>query len=156
MARKVKIKKRRTARRKIEQSKEIGGGLILVLIVFALSFLTAVSLLTQKIVAILLLNAKIGVYISAILLLFYTAFLFYSIVLVLLRKAKAVKISFLALYLGLVFTLWYWLIGPLIFYQQNLFLFMSNFVNLVINLAIIIAIILYLRKSKRVKDTFVK
>ncbi len=130
------------------KTKNLGGWLIIVLILFVLSFLSAFSLLVEKMLAILFLNIRFGVYISAI-------FLFYSIVLILQRKKKAYKTSIAALYIGILFSLWYFVIAQLIFYS-NFRYFVLNTADFILNTAVLIILILYLKKSKRVKKTLVK
>jgi len=133
----------------------LGGWLIVVLVLFVLSFLSSFSLLVEKMLAILFLKVGFGVYVSAILLLIYSIFLLYSITLILQRKKKAYKTSIKTLYLGILFNLWYFVIAQLIFYI-NFNYFILNISNFICNTAISIILILYLKKSKRVKNTLVK
>jgi len=133
----------------------LGGWLIVVLALFILSFFSSFSLLVEKVLAILFLNVGFGVYISAVLLLIYSVFLFCSIVLILQRKKKAYKISIAALYTGILFSLWYFVIAQLLFYINSNY-FMLNIADFTLNTAVSIILILYLKKSKRVKKTLVK
>jgi len=135
--------------------KNLGGWLVLVLVLFLLSFISSFSLLVEKILAILFLKIGFGVYISAILLLTYSVFLFYSIVLILQRKKKAYKTATKTLYIGILFNLWYFVIAQLLFYI-NLNYFILNISNFICNTAVSIVLILYLKKSKRVKKTLVR
>ena len=141
---------REKTNRKTGKSGEISIWLIAVSIILAISFLSSLYLLAQKVIAILFLNIKFGVYISAILLLIYSALLFLGILNIFLKKRKAIKITVYALYIGIAFTLWYWLIGQLIFYKQIPFI-ITNAANLIVNLAIIILILLYFKKSMKLR-----
>lgn len=140
---------------KSKKEKNIGGWLILIVVIFFLAFCSALYLLIQKLAAISLNIAGWGVYVSSILLLLYLAALFRSIILLLLRKKKALRASRVAIYLGMLFSFWYFLAARLIFYITSLYL-VANILDFLLNLALSVIVLAYFRKSNRVKNTLVK
>jgi hypothetical protein len=133
--------------------KGISGWLMLVLILFFCSALNALYMLIQRIVWAFTRTIGTGVYISMFFFLIYSVLLGVSICLILMKKKKAIKFSIIALTSGIVLNLWYYLIGQLIFNPYyNLFYIPT----LLVNLIILIGIMVYIKKSRRVKNTFVR
>lgn len=147
MAKKQKTKK------KGKKLQGINGWLAIVLAIFILSAINSIILLNQKISVLVYLSFRIGVLISAVLLFVYCFFILFSIFLMLKKKKIAVKISITTLIIGIIFLIWYDIVGMIIFYGK---LILADLINFLINLVIMIVVILYLKKSKRVKNTLVK
>jgi hypothetical protein len=138
--------------------KGISGWLAVIVILFVLSLLSALYLLIQRIIWIFTIQVGTGVYISSILLLIFCTLTAYSLFLIFKKKKKAIKFSIIALFAGFLFNLWFYLIGQLIFYpgQEKTQVITNGVYTNILNLALVFVIISYFRKSKRVKNTFVK
>lgn len=134
----------------------LGGWLIVALIVLVFYYLSALYLLIEKLGRIILFNAGFGVYVSGFLLLFSCFFLLYSIILILEQKKKAKELTLIALLISLIFSVWYNILGPIIFYSAYKTLLIENFSSFLINFLIFFVLIAYFKKSERVKNTFVK
>jgi len=140
-------------KRKIKSNKKIGGWLIAVLIVFGVSLLSSFVLLADRVISIFAQKAAWGVYVSVVLLFLYCFFLLYSGRLILNKKKKGIIMGIIALWVGFIFDVWYYLIGGIIFYEG---ITSYNLINTFINLAFVVAISFYLKRSKRVRDTLVR
>ncbi|MDO8623675.1 MAG: DUF2569 family protein [archaeon] len=136
----------------------IKGWLILIILGFFYSALTSSYLLIQRLVWAFTEHIGWGVFISMFLLFIYCSLIWYSIFLLLTEKKRAVNTSIIALISGFIFLLWYNFIGQLILYigENKQQVLTNGIFQLFINLLIIIAIALYFKNSKRVKNTFVK
>jgi len=142
---------------KKQKINKIGGWLILIIAIFILSALLSAYLLLHRLIWIFTLNVGIGVYISMFFLLVYSVLIWYSIYLILRKKRKAVNMSIIAMSAGLIFILWFFLIGQLIFTNYDkVLIWIYGIIYLVSNLVLAILISVYLKISKRVKKTFVK
>ena len=148
----------KTRKRSKKEPCGIYGCLIIIILILALSALSSLQLLQSKIHTLTTVGYFPGVMISTVLLSISTAFLVISLLLILFRKRCAVKITFLALGLDILFMLWYFFLGPILLYtgfdkisvlENNLFLF-------ILNLIIIIPVVCYLKKSRRVKNTCIR
>jgi hypothetical protein len=144
---------------KKKDSKGIRGWLVVVMALFILIFFESVYMLAQRLTMIILDPlTSLGIYISVGILIVVIFFNVQSIILMIKRKKKAVDIGVASLVASIIFVFWYNIIGVLIFYSgaSNLFFLVNGVINAAINAAVFIAVILYLKKSKRVKDTLVK
>jgi hypothetical protein len=140
-----------------KKGKSIGGWLILILILLICSVISTIYLLMQKIIAIFTKIVGTGVYISAILLIIYSILLLLTIFFIINKKKKAIKTFIIAIIAGALFSIWYYIIGKLIYYPElKTQILTYNITNVIINLGISIAIGAYLLKSKRVKSTLTK
>lgn len=142
-----------------QTSKKISGWLLLILGICFYSALFASNLLFQRINWIFNANAVtgFGVYISAILLIFYCIAIFTTIVFILMKKKLAIKMFIISGIFETLFTIWFYLIGQLIYFPEKASLIWKyNSIVVIINLAIILGIMFYLLKSKRVKETLVR
>lgn len=135
--------------------KGIGGWIIVILIAFIISALNALYLIAQRVSWVLTQNIEWGVKVSLFLLIIYFALICCSIYLILRKKKKAVETSITALIFGMIFLLWYYLIGRIVFSYDKIMIIAGIF-SILVNFAIIILIIFYLKKSKRVKSTFTR
>ena len=140
---------------KKKQLKGIGGWLIVVLLLCVLSWISNFVLLIQKIISITN-QAKIGVFISASLLLIYLLFMGATIFMILTKKKLAIKLFIISIIVGAIFLIWYYLISLLIYSANIGDKLFSNLLTIVINIAISILIAFYFIKSKRVKNTLIK
>ena len=140
---------------KKKQLKGIGGWLIVVLLLCVLSWISNFVLLIQKIISITN-QAKIGVFISASLLLIYLLFMGATIFMILTKKKLAIKLFIISIIVGAIFLIWYYLISLLIYSANIGDKLFSNLLTIVINITITILIAFYLIKSKRVKNTLIK
>ena len=143
-------------RKKIQRNASMPGWLVLVVIVFTISALNFSYLLIQRIIWLFTRTIGTGVYISMFLLLIYCYFMWSSIYLILKKRKKAVKFSIIALITGFIFGLWFYLIGRIIFTQFTRFTLINGIPVILFNLILIIIIIFYLKKSKRVKATLTR
>jgi len=135
--------------------KGINGWIIIILILFAFSALNAFYLIVQRLIWIFTQQIEWGVKVSLFLLITYFTLICFSLYFILEKKKKAVKMSIISLVFGAVFALWYYVIGRLIFlYGKTMII--SGIFSFIINLAIIILVIFYFKKSKRVKNTLIK
>ena len=146
-------RKRKQVRRNL---KGIAGWLAVVLIIFIISALNNSYLLIQRIVWMFTMTIGLGVYISMLILLVYSFLIWYSVYLILKKRKKAVKLSIIALIAGFIFGLWFYLIGKIIFTKFTKLIIISGIPVILFNLILIIAIISYLKKSKRVKATLIR
>lgn len=144
-------------KRKVKRVSGLGGWLLIVLMLFILSWISAAKLLYERVV-LLIENGSVsyGVHISMFFLAVYCIFLGYSIYLALKKKRIAVKTSIISLAVGIIFLLWYYVVGRIIFYSSQQNLIASGFVFFLTNLILAVLISVYLKSSKRVKNTFVK
>lgn len=147
------------AKKKLKNKKlaSIGGWLLAIIVVLVLSWLSAARLLYERISLFVTKGTvSYGVHISMFLLAVYCVFLGYSLYLILKKRKIAIKTSIISLVIGLVFSLWYYIIGRFIFFSSQQQFIASGFVSFFTNLIIAVAIIFYLKTSKRIKNTLVK
>jgi len=143
--------KRTTKRkRKTAGTNKLGGWLVVVLIALILLELSAVYLLAQRIGTALTYSVQWGVYVSMFILLIYSILLLYSIYLILEKKKKAINLSIAALFFAVIFDIWYFVIGNYIFNKP------LDFLSFLMNFVIVLVIIIYLKRSKRVKKTLTR
>jgi hypothetical protein len=138
----------------------IDGWLVFVLVVFILSALNATYLLIQRISWAFNPDKIVGtgVFISMFFLLLYCTLIWYAIYHLFEEKKQAVNASILALGAGLLFAFWFNIIGQWIYYvgDNKTAVLQSGSINFVFDLVVTIFLILYLKKSKRVKETFTR
>jgi len=135
----------------------IRGWLLVILLVCVYSALSASYLLVQRINAILTKTVALGVYVSLIILIIYCFFIWVTVYMIFTKKKKTASIFVFAAISGTAFSFWYFLISQLIYYPSQISsVLLPNLLMIVINLAITITVLLYLKKSERVKNTFVK
>lgn len=135
----------------------IRGWLLVILLVCVYSALSSSYLLVQRINNILTKGVASGVYISVILLIVYCFFLFLTIYMILTKKKRAVSTFVFAAISGTAFSFWFLLISQFIYYPAQKSLILSyNLPMAIINLAVVITVLLYLKKSERVRNTLVK
>ncbi|MFA5174518.1 MAG: DUF2569 family protein [Candidatus Pacearchaeota archaeon] len=150
------MKKRRTNSSKLTG---ISGWLLAALIFMFLFALESFWMFAIRVFRLIFLNLPlkgiIGNLISIIILLLVSIFAIYSIYLILKKRKKAVKISIKALYLGILFSFWYDIIG-LFLYEYNFTETISGITMFIINFAILYLVLCYFKKSKRVKNTLRK
>jgi len=144
--------KRSKQTRKKKTEKGFGIGAILVLAVFIISIISSLLLLWQRIPLIIGLQATIGVWVSFVLLLIYFVFLLMSVYLMTLKRRSAIKMSLNTIVAGVVFIIWYDIIGIVIFYGG---LDVTRLLEFFINAGISLVIFFYIKNSKRVKEIFV-
>ena len=152
----AKRKQKRKTDRKI---KSIGGWLILILAIFTYSWISAFWLLYLRLKLLVIQGyVPIGVIVTMTILTAYCFFLGYSIILILKKRKQAIKITTVSLIIGLVFSAWYSVVGKLIFYSTlgAKAILAAGLISFLMNFIIALAIILYLKNSKRVKNTFVR
>ena len=135
--------------------KGIGGWLIVVLLLCVLSWISNFVLLIQKIISITN-QAKIGVFISASLLLIYLLFMGATIFMILTKKKLAIKLFIISIIVGAIFLIWYYLISLLIYSTNISNQIFPNLLTIILNITVTVLIAFYFIKSKRVKNTFVK
>jgi len=138
---------------KIKKLSGINGWLLIVLIDFILSAISGIVLLYLRIIGIIQGKAAWGVYISSLILLIYLAFIISSIFLITLKKKSAVKTAMITLIIGIVFAVWYYILGKLIITEQ---ISINDFLLCLFNLVILVLMIFYFKKSKRVKNTLIR
>src|SRR3989344_2511074 len=128
--------------------KDIGGWLIPVLLLLAYSAISASYLLIQRIIAIINNTAGTGVYISVSFLVVYLASVLMTIIFIFMRKKKAVKAFIAAFISGTVFSLWYFLIGQIIYYPGSMRAILAYGIPMILfNLALDLVVLFYLLKS---------
>ena len=150
-------KRKNKRNKKVKKNlKGISGWLAVILIVFIISALNNSYLLIQRIIWLFTKIIGPGVYISMFLLLIYSSLMWYSIYLILKKKKKAIKFSIIALITGFISGLWFYLIGRIILTQFTRLTIINGISTILFNLILILAIISYLKKSKRVKNTLVR
>ena len=150
-------KKQKRKRNKVKNKfKVVHGWLAIVLIIFTISALNASYLLIQRINWLFTLPIGTGVYISMLFLLIYCPLIWYSIYLIMEHKKKAIKFSIIALIAGFIFNLWFYLVGLIILSQVTRLIIYNGISTILFNLILILIIISYLRKSKRVKATLIR
>ena len=157
--RKTKAKRKITKKSEVKQGKKLKGiyGLLLIVFfIYLLSLFSLVYMLSQRVSLVLAKSAGLGIYITLFLSLFYLFFLIYSIVLMVRMKKKFIRTSIAALSLGIVFSLWYYIVGYSLFNPPNPPLFFNNLASFTFNLLLSVGIIIYLKKSSRVRNTFVR
>jgi len=136
--------------------KGIGGWLILITLMFIFSAIANTYLLIQKII-LLFNNPSLGIYISAILSGIYCVLIWLSIIFIFMKKKIAVKLFIYAIVAGTIFIFWYFLISQLIYSSLNFMeILQNNIIIILFNLIINILVVIYLLKSKRVKNTLIK
>ena len=140
---------------KKKQLKGIGGWLIVVLLLCVLSWISNFVLLIQKIISITN-QAKIGVFISASLLLIYLLFMGGTIFMILTKKKSAIRWFIISIVVGAIFLIWYYLISLLIYSTNISNQIFPNLLTIILNITVTVLIAFYFIKSKRVKNTFVK
>lgn len=144
---------KKKSKKKVKKISEINGWLLVVLIGFIISTISAIVLLYQKITGIMQGKALWGVYVSSLILLFYLVFIISSIFFIILKKKSAVKISMITLVIGIFFAIWYYILGRLIIYSS---ISLNDFLLCLFNLVILVLMIFYFKKSKRVKNILTK
>jgi len=150
-------KKQKRKRNKVKNKfKGVHGWLAIVLIIFTISALNASYLLIQRINWLFTLPIGTGVYISMLFLLIYCPLIWYSIYLIMEHKKKAIKFSIIALIAGFIFNLWFYLVGLIILSQVTRLIIYNGISTILFNLILILIIISYLKKSKRVKATLIR
>jgi hypothetical protein len=136
--------------------KGINGWLLVILLDFIFSGINVFILLLQKLTGIFTNQAKIGVYISAFLLLTYCIFLSITIFMILTKRKSAIKTFFITAIIGAIFLFWYYLLSSLIYHQFTSEQMFFNWIIVIVNIALTVLIAFYFMKSKRVKNTLVK
>jgi hypothetical protein len=136
--------------------KGIGGWLLIVLLDLFISGLSTFILFIQKIILILTGQAKLGVYLSAFLLLIYCIFISITIFMILNKRKLAIKTFFITAIIGTVFLIWYYLLSSLIYHQFTPEQMFSNWIIVIVNIALTVLIAFYFMKSKRAKNTLLK
>jgi hypothetical protein len=134
----------------------IGGWLLIVLLGLILSAISIFILLIQKLVVIFSSHARTGVYISAILLIGYCAFISITIFMILKRRKIAIKTFIVSAIIGAIFLIWYYIVSQLIYDPDYMKQLTNNILFVIVNIAITIVIGCYLIKSKRVKNTLTR
>ncbi len=135
----------------------IRGWLLVVLLVCIYSALSSSYLLIQRVNAIMTKSVSSGVYISVILLIIYCFLIWATVYFIIGKKKKAVSMFVLAAIFGTMFSIWFLLVSQLIYYPSQKSLILSyNLPMVVINLAITLTVLLYLKKSNRVKNALIK
>lgn len=162
------MKKRKNSVRKIEKikrksekavsrtkkSNHIRGWLIPVLLLSLASAVYSSYLLVYRIVLIMNNRALFGVYVSVAFLMVYCGSIWTFLYSSLTRKKKAIDAFKVAAVSGIAFTLWFFLIGQLIINPRGFLSRVFYYVPMLIaNIGFIIAVLLYLMKSKRVRKT---
>ena len=135
--------------------KGISGWLIAVLLLCMLSWISNFVLLIQKIISITI-QPRIGIFVSASLLLIYSFFMGATIFMILTKKKSAIRWFIISIVIGAIFLIWYYLISLLIYYPGQISQIPSNLLTIIINVAITVLIAFSFIKSRRVKNTFVK
>lgn len=134
--------------------KGIGGWLLVILISCILSAISNLPVLIQKIVA-LAAQFRIGVLISAALLLIYEIFIWMTISGIFKKKKLAIKWYLYSFIAGALFVIWYYLVSWFIYYPDKTMQIIQNFIIVFVNIIITFLILKYFLKSKRVKNTLV-
>ena len=135
----------------------IRGWLLVILLVCIYPALSASYLLIQRINAILTKSVALGVYISAVLLFVYCFFIWLTVYMIFNKKKKAASTFVFAAISGTVFSFWFLLISQLIYYPAQKSLILSyNLPIVIINLAVTVTVLLYLKKSERARNTLIK
>jgi hypothetical protein len=141
------------ANRKLKRVSGINGWLLIILIDFILSAISSTILLYSRVNNMMQGKTLWGIYISSFILLFYLIFLVTSILFIILKKKSAIKTAGITFVLGIVFAVWYYILSKLIFDKP---LLIADLFLCLIDLAVIILMIFYFKKSKRVKNTLIK
>lgn len=135
----------------------IWGWLLVALLLCIYSAIYSTNLLIQRAWAIVSQTAAAGVYISAIILIFYCLFIWATVYLVIAKKKKAIKAYIGAVISGVIFNLWFMIIGQWIYYPAYIKeILIYNSPALLFNLALTFGILFYFLKSKRVKKTLIR
>ena len=138
------------------QINKIGGWLILVLIICIYSAISALYLLMNKLVAIFTKTISTGVYISTLFLITYLGLILITIFFIMKKRKKTIKIFIITAIVGAIFSLWHSLIGPLIYFPDlKIETIIYNLLIVIINLVILLLVLFYFLRSKRVKRTLV-
>ena len=153
----MKKRKKRVSKARGKKTKKIGGWLIPVLLFCLCSAIYSSYLLIQRIIAIANNRVLFGVYISVIFLIIYCGsiwgFLYFSLC----KKKEAINIFKIAAVSGIVFALWFFLIGQLIINPEGFLPGIYYYIPmLIVNLGFLAAVFFYLMKSKRARKTFVR
>jgi len=135
---------------------EIKGWLLIILILCILSEISNFVVLIQKLIAIFNAQAQLGVYISALLLIAYCILMGITIFSIINKKKSAVRNYIITIVLGAIFLIWYYLLSSLIYHQFSPAQMLSNWMNVIVNIAITFGIAVYLVNSQSVKKTLTK
>jgi hypothetical protein len=129
-----------------------------IIFLFILSGLSSLYLLYAKILLVLSGSAKIGVYISCILLILYLTMIANSVYFMLKLNKRAIKTSILTIALGIILLFWTNMLGYWLFLDLNsaMAIIKIQLPKFFLNLAINLIMISYLSKSKEVKKLFHK
>jgi hypothetical protein len=134
--------------------KGIGGWLLVVLLLCILSAVSNLNILIPRLISVIT-QFKIGVLISAALLLVYYIFMGMTILMIFKKKKLAIKGYTYSFITGALFMIWYHLVAWFIYFPDKTVQIAQNFVAVLVSILIMALILLYLLKSKRVKNTLV-
>ena len=132
----------------------IGGWLLVVLLLCILSAISNLALLIQKLASIIT-QFKVGILISAVLLLVYSTLIWITIFMIFKKKKSAIKGYIYSFIAGTLFVIWYYLVSWLIYFPDQTVQIVQNLIIIFVNVLIMALMLLYLLKSKRVKNTLV-
>jgi hypothetical protein len=157
---KMKMPKKTKNKIKSRKLEGLGGLLAVIIVLFILSYVSALNLFVSRLIVILSSSglASPGIYITSLISLLYVIFLVLSILLIFKKKRFARNISIITLLVSMVFSFWYNLLGKIIFYTagDKAEVLVSGASLFILDTIIILAVILYFLKSERVKNTLVK
>jgi uncharacterized membrane protein len=72
------------------------------------------------------------------------------------KKKSAVRNYIITIVIGAIFLIWYYLLSSLIYHQFSPAQMLSNWMNVIVNIAITFGIAVYLVNSQSVKKTLTK
>jgi hypothetical protein len=133
----------------------VSGWLVLVLAIFSAVLIQMLFMIGKRVhlVSVYGIANSIGVFISLILMLIYAVLVAIGIYFILKKRKLAIKVGVAAMIQGMVFTLWFNLIGILMFYGFYPRLLINGAIAILLTLVMAVSVIVYLLNSRRVKAT---